>query len=211
MTLPVWGVLLLVALGAAILVARRLPPRQAVAVLLFVAAGALAAARQLVLAVPLFGIALKLWHDGARATPRPGGRSEVKSAGLRMTLDHETGELDGEVTAGPFAGARLSALSAEELGRLYEEFEAAGDADSLALLHAWLDRSGREPPEPPPAADRPMTEAEAYRVLGLAPGASVEEVRAAYRRLMKRVHPDLGGSGALAAMLNEAKKVLDPG
>jgi curved DNA-binding protein CbpA len=56
-----------------------------------------------------------------------------------------------------------------------------------------------------------MTEAEAYRVLGLDPGASLEEVRAAYHRLMKRVHPDLGGSGALAAMLNEAKQVLDPG
>ena len=56
-----------------------------------------------------------------------------------------------------------------------------------------------------------MTVAEAYRVLGLAPGASVEEVRAAYRRLMRRVHPDLGGSGGLAALLNEARRVLDPG
>jgi hypothetical protein len=210
MTLPVWGVLLFV-LGAAVLVLRRLPPLQAGAVLLFVAAAGLAVARQFVLALPLAGIALKLWRDGARATPRAGGRSEVESPGLRMTLDHETGALDGEVTAGPFAGARLAALSPEELGRLYEGFEAVGDADSLALLHAWLDRSGRARAEPPPAADRPMTEAEAYRVLGLAPGASVEEVRAAYRRLMKRVHPDLGGSGALAAMLNEAKQVLDPG
>jgi hypothetical protein len=210
MTLPVWGVLLLV-LGAAVLALRRLPPRQAAAVLLFVAAAGLAVARQFLLAVPVFGIALKLWRDGARMTPSAGGRSEVESPGLRMTLDHETGVLDGEVTAGAFAGSRLSALSAEELERLYEEFEAEGDADSLALLHAWLDRSGRERPEPPPPSDRPMTEAEAYRVLGLAPGASVEEVRAAYRRLMKRVHPDLGGSGALAAMLNEAKKVLDPG
>ena len=56
-----------------------------------------------------------------------------------------------------------------------------------------------------------MTEAEAYRILGLDPGASLDEVRAAYRRLMKRVHPDLGGSDALAAMLNAAKQLLDPG
>jgi curved DNA-binding protein CbpA len=56
-----------------------------------------------------------------------------------------------------------------------------------------------------------MTEAEAYRVRGLAPGASVEEVRADSRRLMKRVHPDLGGSSALAEMLNAAKELLDPG
>jgi hypothetical protein len=163
-----------------------------------------------VLALPLAVFAVKLWRDGARMTPTPGGASEVESGALRMTLDHATGELDGEVIAGPFAGARLSAMSAEELQALYEGFEAAGDGDSLALLLAWLDRSGKARAEPAPA-DRAMTEAEAYRVLGLAPGASLEEVRAAYRRLMKRVHPDLGGSGALAAMLNAAKEVLDPG
>ena len=56
-----------------------------------------------------------------------------------------------------------------------------------------------------------MSEAEAYRILGLDPGASVEEVRAAYHRLIRRVHPDLGGSSALAALLNAAKDLLDPG
>ena len=56
-----------------------------------------------------------------------------------------------------------------------------------------------------------MTEAEAYRILGLAPGASVEEVRAAYSRLIRRVHPDLGGSSTLAALINAAKELLDPG
>ncbi len=56
-----------------------------------------------------------------------------------------------------------------------------------------------------------MTEAEAYRILGLEPGASIGEVRDAYRRLMRRVHPDLGGSDALAALLNAAKERLDPG
>lgn len=55
-----------------------------------------------------------------------------------------------------------------------------------------------------------MTEAEAYRLLGLAPGASREEVRAAHRRLIRRVHPDLGGSSALAALLNAARERLDP-
>ena len=56
-----------------------------------------------------------------------------------------------------------------------------------------------------------MSEAEAYRILGLDPGASVEEVREAYHRLIRRVHPDLGGSSALAALLNAAKDLLDPG
>jgi hypothetical protein len=57
------------------------------------------------------------------------------------------------------------------------------------------------------ASDR-MTREEAYRVLGLSPGASREAVVAEYRRLMKRVHPDQGGTDYLAAQLNEAKDTL---
>lgn len=49
---------------------------------------------------------------------------------------------------------------------------------------------------------------EAYRILGLQPNASDEEIQAAYRRLMQRVHPDQGGSAYLAVRLNQARKVL---
>jgi curved DNA-binding protein CbpA len=53
-----------------------------------------------------------------------------------------------------------------------------------------------------------MTREEAYRVLGLEPGATPEQIAAAYRELMKRVHPDQGGSAYLAAKLNQAKALL---
>ena len=55
-----------------------------------------------------------------------------------------------------------------------------------------------------------MSRAEALRVLGLKDGASREDIRAAHRRLILKLHPDLGGSDALAALINQAKARLDP-
>jgi DnaJ-domain-containing protein 1 len=54
----------------------------------------------------------------------------------------------------------------------------------------------------------PMSREEAYQVLGLEPGASPERIRDEYKRLMKKMHPDQGGTNYLAARINEAKDVL---
>jgi curved DNA-binding protein CbpA len=55
-----------------------------------------------------------------------------------------------------------------------------------------------------------MTRQEALAVLGLAEGASEDEIRAAHRRLMRAAHPDGGGSDWMAARVNEARDVLLP-
>ena len=116
MTAPLWAGLVLLGFGAAAFYLPRLPPRQALAVVVLLAAGGLAIARLLALAVPLAAFGIGLWRSaGAGAIPTPGGSSEVATARLRMTLDHATGEMDGEITAGSLAGARLSQLSPEDL------------------------------------------------------------------------------------------------
>lgn len=149
-------------------------------------------------------------------TPSGGRRSTVRSALLEMELDHETGDMDGTILTGSHDGARLSALDEAQLIDLLEAF--AADGESAALLEAYLDRrmpGWRENAQSYAGARQggasgsgPMTKEEAYQILGLAPGASGQDIREAHRRLMKRLHPDSGGSTFLASKINEAKEVL---
>ena len=53
-----------------------------------------------------------------------------------------------------------------------------------------------------------MTREEAYEVLGLRPGATEAEIRAAHHRLMRTAHPDSGGSDWLATRVNQARDML---
>lgn len=151
-----------------------------------------------------------------RSKPTPGKRSHVRTAALEMELDHDTGGLDGVVLAGRFDGKPLGDLSELELYELLAEL--GDDPESRQLLetyldsrlplwrdHAQADVGGGEARAP---ASGPMSKQEAYQVLGLEAGASAADIRKAHRRLMQRLHPDLGGSSFLAARINEAKDVL---
>ena len=127
-----------------------------------------------------------------------------------MTLVHDSGDMDGEVLAGTLAGKRLSSLDLAALRLLHGEL---GNADSLQLLEAYLDRrfpgwSDEATKRQRPSAAREMDKEQAFAVLGLSSGASKEEIVEAHRRLMQKLHPDRGGSDYLAATLNLAKRVL---
>ena len=150
---------------------------------------------------------------------QPGQRtSEVTTDTLRMELDHRTGELDGEVLSGRFGGRALASLGLSDLLELLAECQRE-DPRAVALLETYLDRrapdwrshvagdagGGKADAAAAPGA---MDEATAWSILGLAPGASADEIKAAHRRLMTKLHPDHGGSGYLAAQLNQAKDYL---
>lgn len=161
----------------------------------------------------------RLQQAKAAAGPSGGQTSNVETAYLAMTLDHDTGAMTGRVVAGRFRGRALGELTLDELLRLRDECRAH-DPPSVPLIESYLDRehgpdwrpageaAGEEKAAPEPPGGGAMTRAEAYEILGIAEGASREEVKEAHRHLMLKMHPDLGGSTYLAAKINRAKDVL---
>lgn len=192
--------------------------------------GVLALRGAMTVAVPLFvtGLGL-LGKSSAFPNGFPGGfggfnwgkrsagqKSRVATSQLAMELDHDSGMMRGEVLAGPCAGRDLASLSVAELQSFRRQCEGAGD-QSLPLLDAWLDRAQPEwrqswgnggERRSSSSTRQGMTREEALAVLGLKDGATVGDVKAAHKRLMKDFHPDLGGSDYLAAKINQAKDVL---
>ena len=159
----------------------------------------------------LIARALRKRPSGGFSSPGTGRRTEVHTAFLKAWIDHGTGDVGGTVLSGRFAGRTLDRLSDSELLDLHEECRS--DPDSLRVMEAYLDRrlnvDWRTARQPPPRGSRSdMTREEALAVLGLAEGATEEEIRAAHRRLIRRTHPDAGGTADLAARINRAKDVL---
>jgi hypothetical protein len=172
------------------------------------------------------------------AGPTPGQSSGVRTAFLEATLDHDTGEMDARITDGPLAGRMLSELSLDELRELISVWRHTdpqsaalveafldrtygpewrqgadghaggghpGGASSDGHGAHRESRGGRNGGRPD--AGR-MTLEEARAALGLAENPTRAEIKDAHRRLMKRFHPDQGGTDYLAAKLNEAKEIL---
>ena len=184
---------------------------------------------ELAVAVPLgiFGAGLLGWSPaasglgnigrifgGSGVQRSPGQASRVRSQFLDMSLDHDSGELAGQIVAGPNAGHLLDEFDLPQLTAMMTGF----DAESGALLESYLDRrfpawrqdaqGNAAGGQSRSAASGKMTDEEAYQILGLKPGAGRDEIGRAHRALMKKLHPDQGGSTYLAARVNEAKEVL---
>lgn len=162
------------------------------------------------------------WRNGPAGPGYGGGVSRIRTRFLAMTLDHASGNLDGAVIEGAFSGRRLGQMPLAELLRLLNDCRLS-DPYSAQVLEAYLDRvhsswraeaaagGTQEGDAQETTAGKSagvMTREEAFRVLGLAPSATTEDIQAAYHRLIALLHPDRGGSTFLAAQVNMARDVL---
>jgi len=164
--------------------------------------------------------AYRLFKNFGRAAtgPTPGQTSTVETHYFRMTLDHDSGDMDGEVIDGPFSGRILSEMELHDLLNLLCEIQ--NDGHSVQVLEAYLDRvygvAWRVDAETEERAAREkggfpggaMSRSEALEILGLDEQATDEEIKATYHQLIAKLHPDHGGSTYLAAKINQAKDVL---
>ena len=224
----IFGVLILVAVLWALGVVSRVDPKVGARVLKL-GGGLLALGfavflglrGEIGIAIPLgaAGLGLLGWLPfgpagfSARTQKSSGKISRVRSAYVEMELDHDSGDMRGRIVAGRHQGAELERLDVKTLVGMLNEI----DDESRALLAAYLDRRDprwREHAQGDAATGRPaassgkMTEQEAYQILGLEAGASADDISRAHRTLMKKFHPDQGGSTYLAARINEAKEIL---
>ena len=162
---------------------------------------------------------LRNFYQQRKATKQPdkGKVSTVETSLFIMTLNHDTGHMDGEVLSGEFSEKKLSELSSEQLLDLYR-LTKNNHPDSLSILEAYLDREKGEnwrqdyeesaQAQPTQNTTNEMNTSEAYDILGLENGANREEIINAHRKLIQKLHPDRGGNNYLAAKLNQAKEHL---
>lgn len=206
-------VLILIVMG-------RLPIQALLAPFIFILSFMLRNVHLLIRLLPLLRMGHSKWgsnRNWGRAGSSNPGASGIRTLWLDMSLDHQTGNMDGEILQGAFAGKQLSSLDMAQLLTLATACQQ--DADSLQLLEAYLDRmhpDWREDPaaagaanaQPASGGESAMNEALALEILGLQSGASAEEITLAHRRLMQKLHPDRGGSDYLAQRINAARDFL---
>lgn len=142
--------------------------------------------------------------------------SSINTRFLKMSLQHDSGDMDGEVLEGEFKGAKLSAMAIDELLELAQECHR--DADSLQVLEAYLDRShaqwranaGAQQGQASSSgvSETVLDRGTALDILGLQQDATQDDIVQAHRRLMQKMHPDRGGSDYLAKKINAARDFL---
>jgi hypothetical protein len=230
-----WGALVLVTGVLALYLFTVTPPSALLRVVRLTIATVLALLAMLLLFSKQFTVALLLlssaymvakgrfpqnsnWRRGSSQNQSTGA-SNVKTDTLKMTLDHGSGQMDGEVLVGLHRRKKLSQMAFEDILELLRDC-ATHDPESAVLVEAYLDRAyGADWRAKAPggqssangdqsSSNGAMAKSEALEILGLQEGASRDEIRDAHKKLMLKMHPDQGGSTYLATKINRAKEVL---
>lgn len=139
---------------------------------------------------------------------RTGGKAPFKTEHLDVTIMVQSGQLSGSIIKGPCAGKSISELTEDDFKEL-ESYYRERDVKSYYLIRfarkGQTFGGGQQQSSPPfanPGRD------EALQILGLSGNPSREEIIAAHRRLINKLHPDRGGSDFLAARVNQARDIL---
>lgn len=170
----------------------------------------------------LFGQRLPRGWPGGAARTDDSRVSRVTTDFLEVELEHDSGAMRGRVIKGFFRGRDLESMRPVEVAHLWSDCQFE-DPQSAQILEAYLDRihptwrddmargdrsNGADDGARDTAGRRVMSLEEARDILGVTVDASEDDIRAAHKRLMLKLHPDRGGSHTLAAKVNEAKDVL---
>ena len=136
--------------------------------------------------------------------------TKTETSELAMQLDHISGEISGQIKIEPYMNRSLVSLSDPELVNFCNIIR---EPESQQLLKAYIERYRPNITIDQKNGDtgeqqNDLTKARAFEILGIKPDASREEITAAHRRLIQRLHPDRGGSSYIAAEINEAKRIL---
>lgn len=149
-----------------------------------------------------------------QSIPNSSDSSKLRTRFLAMELNHQTGDMVGEVLSGRFIGRKLEDLDATQVAQLFSE--CIEDADSRQVLQAYIERmhpdwEGNDLSREGAQRDEgnvEMSRGVALEILGLPGDATYDEIVSAHRSLMRKMHPDKGGSDYLAKKINRAKEVL---
>ena len=76
------------------------------------------------------------------------------------------------------------------------------------LLRRLLATAAQQSARSAGTGSAPNSRSEALAILGLTEDASRDEIIAAHRQLIQKLHPDRGGTAFLAAQINRAKEIL---
>lgn len=148
---------------------------------------------------------LPLWLN------KTGGVASFKTEHLDVKVQVRQGRVTGTVIKGPMEGQALEDLSPEQLQELETYYK---DRDTKSYYLVQMCRRGGQSSQNndsnhahPPPFSQPDRE-EALQILGLSGSPSREDILAAHRRLINKIHPDRGGSDFLAARVNQARDIL---